>query len=123
MSCYRFSFVGKRSFATRVHCSNLERELDKFLEQTASAGSQSIMALTPQQRFERAVKAGEIEDEIFRVRDELVMIESMALQENSIDIEKIKSLRQKMGDLKQNYADIVGADLPIYFGRIPDSFQ
>lgn len=104
--------------------SDLERELDLFLEQTSNAGSQNIMKLTAQQRAQRAIIGSEIEDKLFALREDLEFLESDGLRSGNIDMEAIKKIRDSIVQLKDQYTEIVGAkDLPIYFGKIPDSLQ
>ena len=41
-----------------------------------------------------------------------------------MNTEKLKKLREEFSNLKQEYYEVVGGNnVPLYFGRIPDSFQ
>ena len=103
----------------------LDRELDKFFELAAGSGSDTIRKMTPLERAERAIRGGEIEDEIFDLRGELMKLEDdIFAGKDGVDVNQVKILRQKMDDLKDEYRKVVGAtDTPIYFGRNADSLQ
>eukprot|EP01038_Epipyxis_sp_PR26KG_P011989 gene11989-16051_t len=105
--------------------NDIERELDIFFEQAAEAGSSFIRKLTPEQRFERAQRGEELENLIFDIRDKLVNLENSMLNGDlQIDINLLTSLREEMKTLKNEYIMIVGGkDIPLYFGKLPDSFQ
>ena len=118
--CTRFS----KFRLTQQLQSDLERELDLFFEQSSDSGSAVIRQLTPQQRAERAIIGSQIEDKIFVLRDKLMNLENEGMKNGNVNIEEIKDIRSKIEKLKEEYTEIVGAkDLPMYFGRVPDSFQ
>ena len=105
--------------------SDLDGELDKFFEQAAQSGYENIKNMTPEERVERVIRGEQLENEIFDLRSELMMLEDDIMAgKQGIDVATVKEMRLKMNSLKTEYKDIVGAkDLPLYFGRLPDSMQ
>ena len=105
--------------------SDFHRELDTFFERAAETGSANVRKLTPAERAERASRGVEIEDEIFDLRFLILQREEDIMNgREGADIEKLKTVRNRMSSLKDEYRVVVGAtDLPIYFGKIPDSLQ
>jgi hypothetical protein len=81
--------------------------------------------MTPEERVERVIRGEQLENEIFDLRSELMMLEDDIMAgKQGIDVAAVKEMRLKMNSLKTEYKDIVGAkDLPLYFGRLPDSMQ
>jgi hypothetical protein len=108
------------------HSSDLERELDTFFERAAESGSETVRKLSAAERAERAIRGGEIEDEIFDLRFQILQAEDDVMNGagGSDGIERLRIMRDRMNNLKEEYRNVVGAtDLPIYFGKIPDSMQ
>ena len=105
--------------------SDLDGELDKFFELAAESGYENIKNMTPEERVERVIRGEQLENEIFDLRSELMMLEDDIMSgKQGIDIEAVKEMRKRMNSLKTEYKEIVGAkDLPLYFGRLPDSMQ
>jgi hypothetical protein len=106
--------------------NDLERELDTFFERAAESGSEAVRKLTAAERAERAIRGGEIEDEIFDLRFQILQAEDDVMngKDGADGIEKLRTMRDRMNNLKTEYRNVVGAtDLPIYFGKIPDSMQ
>lgn len=103
----------------------LDKELDDFFENASIQGASFTKSLTPEQRAERAEKGMYLEEEIFDCRDRLMDMQNEFMSGNKeITIEMIKQLQDEIQGLKDDYILLVGAkDLPLYFGRAPDSFQ
>lgn len=104
--------------------NNLNRDLDVFFEKAAAGGSNFVRKLTVEERYERTIMGEELENKIFDIRDTIVSLSQAALSGDSNAIEKTKNLREELNQLKQQYISIVGGDdLPIYFGRAPETLQ
>ena len=115
-----------RSSSLNVGSNELGRELDMFFERAAESGSNTIIKMTAVERASRAIRGGEIEDEIYSARDDLMKLEDDLFKGvEGVDISMIKVLREKINSLKLEYIDIVGAnEIPLYFGSsVADSFQ
>ena len=54
--------------------AELSGELDKFFEQTSLAGSAKIRKLSLEERAERALQGGILEDKIFDLRDNIILL-------------------------------------------------
>jgi hypothetical protein len=104
---------------------DMSRELHVFFERAALAGSDAVAKLTPMERMKRVIAAESIEDEIFEIQDKLYWLNASAMRGNQESMEEVKRLRLRVDELKVNYIEVVGGvnDLPIYFGKYPDSFQ
>lgn len=128
--------------------NNIDRELDLFFETAAEQGSQAVTKMDLKERVTRVKRGAELEDIIFAKRDDILALENSLLnggkqlrEEESQqyterplpvsldDLEttnKLKQLREEFSELKSEYMRVVGGgrkDVPIYFGRVPDSFQ
>ena len=103
----------------------LNREMDTFFERAAESGAKSVRSLTAQERAMRAIRGGEIEDEIFDVRADLLQLEDdLFAGRAGVTSADVQAVRDKLNALKKEYMDVVGAnDLPLYFGKVPDSMQ
>lgn len=104
---------------------DISRELHIFFERASLAGSRAVAQLTPAERVQRVRAAESIEDEIFLIQDQLIALASDALRGDQSSVDETKRLRLRVDELKESYIAIVGGsnDLPIYFGKYPDSFQ
>lgn len=103
---------------------DMTRELDIFFERAAEKGASATKKLSPRERAERAIIGEGLEDEICDIRDEISTLSRSALNGNQEANDDIKRLRERMMALKQQYIEVVGGnDLPIYFGKTPDSLQ
>jgi hypothetical protein len=120
-----FPPVSRQIFGSSGSNSDLDGELDKFFELAAESGYENIKNMTPEERVERVIRGEQLENEIFDLRSELMMLEDDIMAgKQGIDVAAVKEMRLKMNSLKTEYKDIVGAkDLPLYFGRLPDSMQ
>jgi hypothetical protein len=125
MIARNFTPVSLRIFGSSGSNSDLDGELDKFFELAAQSGYENIKNMTPEERVERVIRGEQLENEIFDLRSELMMLEDDIMAgKQGIDVAAVKEMRLKMNSLKTEYKDIVGAkDLPLYFGRLPDSMQ
>ena len=106
--------------------NNLDRELDIFFEKAASTGAGKVAKMTPEERVERAERGAFLEDEIFLVRDRLRNLQDSYMAGDDSLLQDIKLLEEELMCLKQDYIDLVGggtSNIPIYFGRSPESFQ
>jgi hypothetical protein len=54
--------------------NNLDRELDTFFETASQSGSQSIHELTLEERVERVNKGEMLENKIFEIRDQILLL-------------------------------------------------
>ena len=98
--------------------SNLDGELNRFFESTARSGASKFKNMSPEERMEYTLRGEALEDDIYDLRDRMNSIESAAMDGQSLDIEKLKLMREELAGLKQDYIDLVGGDdLPIYFGK------
>lgn len=99
--------------------------MDTFFERAAESGAKSVRSLTAQERAMRAIRGGEIEDEIFDVRADLLQLEDdLFAGRAGVTSADVQAVRDKLNALKKEYMDVVGAnDLPLYFGKVPDSMQ
>lgn len=96
----------------------MERELDVFFEQVASSGRSKVVKLTPEERAEMAERGAALEDDIYELRDRLHDLESQYTVSRSQDLAtEIDNIRMEIAGLKDDYVVLVGADLPLYFGR------
>lgn len=79
-----------------------------------------------QERSELAVRAMALEDDIFDVMNKLSDTESSMISgQIPVDMKLVQDLRDELNGLKDDYIILVGGsnDLPLYFGKVPDSLQ
>ena len=106
--------VGFHSSGTRQHDrssrwsllstgnNELDREMDTFLERASLSGSEKISSLTIEQRAARAIRGGEIEDQIFEIRDLLLQMEDDVFAgRNGVTVDQMKETRDLLAKLKE----------------------
>lgn len=105
-------------FQGAVEDNAVERELDVFFETVASSGSKKVIKMTPEERAEMAARGAALEDDIYDLRDRLHDLESQFSASRSQDIaSEIQQIRDEIAGLKDDYVLLVGADIPLYFGK------
>ena len=86
----------------------------------------SIRIIVFQERSELAVRAMALEDDIFDVMNKLSATETAMISgQTPVDMNLVQELRDELNGLKDDYIILVGGsnDLPLYFGKVPDSLQ
>jgi len=112
-------------FAIDGEKMQLQNELEMFFETANLQGASKVKSLTTEQRAQRTIKGLELEDEIYGCIEQLQDLQSEYLSgSKKVTIEEIKALQDHLNKLKSEYVVLVGAaDVPLYFGRLPDQLQ